>query len=117
MWEIRKADERDVGLMIDVLRHNALTRNREKIKRLAMVLVEHTVVACNPSDPDHALALCSSNDQYLHILYTKVPFRKMGIAASLLKHKGVTEPILTIPTRTSMIRARKENFYWIGEWI
>jgi hypothetical protein len=117
-WNIRAADERDFGLILDVLRHNALTRDRDKLKRLAAVLLQRTSVACNPDEDDHALGLCSSDANNVHIVYVKCPFRGMGIARSLLAHREVTgQIVLTIPARSSMIRGKKNFFYWIGEWI
>ena len=46
-------------------------------------------VACLPDDPDVILGYCLFNGPVLHWIYTKKPWRKFGIARSLLP-QGVT---------------------------
>jgi hypothetical protein len=58
-----------------------------------------TLVACDPGEPDVIYAWACAEDGVLHCAYTRLPFRKRGLATELVRRLGVYDrahPVATM---------------------
>jgi GNAT superfamily N-acetyltransferase len=66
------------------------------------------VVACNPEDETQIFGYIVAQDspaaRFVHYLYVKQPYRRLGIARALVKETGLRAPLFTTHYRAAICK-------------
>jgi hypothetical protein len=107
-WLKSSRDVGDHALMTNAVYYDGF--REECVRKLAIARV---TIACNPQDPDQIYGwLCWGDDpQTVHYVYVKHPYRKFGVAKSLLADAlpgfGKRQTAITTLSRTHKAWASK----------
>jgi hypothetical protein len=83
---VRNATLDDLSLISDALFH-ATNSKKSYVNNVAKYLVSSTIIACNINDNSQIFAFLSGKNNFINFIYTKLPFRKLGISKLLILHK------------------------------